>query len=41
MSKQEQRAILAFCNSFRLSRRVTSFDQLSDGKVLLEVMSSM
>jgi hypothetical protein len=37
MSRREQDALLALFNSFRPSRRVTTFDQLSDGKVLLEV----
>jgi protein HOOK3 len=37
MSRREQDALLALFNSFRPSRRVTAFDQLADGKVLLEV----
>lgn len=37
MSRQEKDALLALFNSFRPSRRVTSFEQLSDGKVLMEV----
>ncbi|EJT46863.1 protein-nucleus import-related protein [Trichosporon asahii var. asahii CBS 2479] len=38
MSRQEKDALLALFNSFRPSRRVTSFEQLSDGKVLMEVL---
>ncbi|BEI86835.1 hypothetical protein CcaverHIS002_0701810 [Cutaneotrichosporon cavernicola] len=41
MTRREQDALLALFNSFRPSRRVTTFDQLSDGKVLLEVMHSI
>jgi protein HOOK3 len=37
MSRQEQAALMAWLNSFRPSRRVTAFDQLSDGKTLMEV----
>ena len=37
MAKKEQAALVAFVNSFRLARRVTSFDQLADGKALMEV----
>lgn len=36
-SKKEQAALVAFFNSFNLSKRLTAFDQLGDGKVLLEV----
>jgi hypothetical protein len=37
MSKKEQDALLALLNSFKVSKRITTFDQLSDGKVLMEV----
>ncbi|WOO81281.1 Protein Hook 3 [Vanrija pseudolonga] len=36
--RREQDALLALFNSFRPSRRVVSFEQLADGKVLMEVM---
>ncbi|TXT03988.1 uncharacterized protein COLE_07685 [Cutaneotrichosporon oleaginosum] len=39
MSRREQEALLALFNSFRPSRRVTTFDQLCDGKVLLETLT--
>ncbi|ORX38547.1 protein-nucleus import-related protein [Kockovaella imperatae] len=34
-------ALVAFFNSFKLSRRITTFDQLADGKALMEVMSTV
>jgi len=37
MARREQDALLALFNSFRPSRRVTAFEQLADGKVLMEV----
>jgi hypothetical protein len=37
MSRSEQDALLAYFNTFRLSRRVNTFASLADGKVLLEV----
>jgi hypothetical protein len=37
MSKKEQAALLAFFNSFGLTRRITAFEQLNDGEALLEV----
>ncbi|ORY35634.1 HOOK protein-domain-containing protein [Naematelia encephala] len=41
MSRLEQRALIAYVNSFKLPRRVTAFEQLSDGKALMEVMNSI
>ncbi|KAK4689518.1 hypothetical protein P7C73_g592, partial [Tremellales sp. Uapishka_1] len=41
MSASEQDALMAFFNSFKLSRRITAFEQLADGKALMEVMSTM
>lgn len=35
--RQEQAALLAFVNSFKLSRPARTFDTLSDGRALLEV----
>ena len=40
LSRQEQSALIAFLNSFKLSRRITAFDQLADGKALMEVSCS-
>jgi len=37
MSRPEQVALLAFFNSFKLSKAITAVDQLSDGKLLMEV----
>ena len=36
-SRQEQASLVAFVNSFRTSKRITAFDDLSDGKTLMEV----
>ncbi|KAK8854821.1 hypothetical protein IAR55_003560 [Kwoniella newhampshirensis] len=41
MSRKEQDALVAYFNSFKLSKRMTTFEQLSDGKALMEVMSSI
>ncbi|EIW67281.1 hypothetical protein TREMEDRAFT_64529 [Tremella mesenterica DSM 1558] len=38
-SREEHAALLAFVNSFKLSRPVRTFDALSDGKALMEVMA--
>ena len=37
MSRTEQAALVAFFNAFKLSKPLDSFDQLSDGKALMEV----
>ena len=37
MSDQEQTALKAFCNAFKLSRAIKTFDQLADGRALMEV----
>jgi hypothetical protein len=37
MSKKEQAALVAFFNTFALTKRITAFDQLWDGKTLFEV----
>ena len=37
MSKKEQDALVAFFNTFKLSKRIAAFDQLADGKALMEV----
>ncbi|WVQ81913.1 hypothetical protein IAT38_004040 [Cryptococcus sp. DSM 104549] len=41
MSQEEKDALVAFVGSFKLSKPVTSFEQLSDGKALMEVMSTI
>nr|XP_031860001.1 uncharacterized protein CI109_004608 [Kwoniella shandongensis]KAA5527073.1 hypothetical protein CI109_004608 [Kwoniella shandongensis] len=41
MSRQEQDALVAYLNAFKLSKKITAFEQLSDGKALMEVMSSI
>lgn len=41
MSKSEQDALLAYCNTFKLARRVNTFASLADGKVLMEVRTSL
>lgn len=40
-SKKEQAALIAFFNSFSLSKRITSFDQLNDGKALMEASTGI
>ena len=37
MSRQEQTALVALFSSFKLSKRISAFDQLADGKALMEV----
>ncbi|WVO17785.1 hypothetical protein L204_105483 [Cryptococcus depauperatus] len=41
MSRQEKDALVAYVNSFKLSKPVTDFAQLSDGKSLTEIMSTV
>ncbi|KAI9637475.1 protein-nucleus import-related protein [Dioszegia hungarica] len=41
MSRQEQAALVAWINSFRPSRRITSFDHLADGRAFMELLSSV
>jgi protein HOOK3 len=41
MSRQEQAALVAWVNSFRPAKRVTSFEQLADGRAFSEVLSSV
>ncbi|WWC93739.1 hypothetical protein V866_000575 [Kwoniella sp. B9012] len=41
MSRAEQAALVAYLNTFKLSRPVTAFKDLSDGKALMEVMASI
>ena len=41
MSRTEQAALVAWVNSFRPSKRVTAFEQLSDGRAFAEVLTSM
>ncbi|ODN78817.1 hypothetical protein L202_04366 [Cryptococcus amylolentus CBS 6039] len=39
MSRNDKDALVAFVNLFKLSKRVTDFVQLADGKALMEVMN--
>ncbi|KIR51621.1 hypothetical protein I315_05844 [Cryptococcus gattii Ru294] len=41
MTRQEKDALVAYVNSFKLSKPVTDFAQLADGKALMETMSSV
>ncbi|WWC90743.1 uncharacterized protein L201_005680 [Kwoniella dendrophila CBS 6074] len=41
MSRAEQAALVAYLNTFKLSRPVTTFKDLSDGKALMEVMAAI
>nr|XP_018261439.1 uncharacterized protein I303_05877 [Kwoniella dejecticola CBS 10117]OBR83597.1 hypothetical protein I303_05877 [Kwoniella dejecticola CBS 10117] len=41
MSRAEQAALVAYFNTFKLSRQVTAFKDLSDGKALMEVMATI
>ncbi|KAL0249822.1 hypothetical protein I308_103124 [Cryptococcus tetragattii IND107] len=41
MSRQEKDALVAYVNSFKLSKPVTDFAQLADGKALMETMSAV
>ncbi|WVQ74880.1 hypothetical protein IAR50_004487 [Cryptococcus sp. DSM 104548] len=41
MSRNDKDALVAFVNLFKLSKPVTDFAQLADGKALMEVMSSI
>ncbi|WRT68359.1 uncharacterized protein IL334_005335 [Kwoniella shivajii] len=41
MSRAEQTALLAYLNTFRISKPVTTFKDLSDGKALMEIMASI
>nr|XP_019044643.1 hypothetical protein I302_06556 [Kwoniella bestiolae CBS 10118]OCF23573.1 hypothetical protein I302_06556 [Kwoniella bestiolae CBS 10118] len=41
MSRAEQAALVAYLNTFKLSRQITAFKDLSDGKALMEVMASI
>ncbi|WWC71606.1 uncharacterized protein I206_105564 [Kwoniella pini CBS 10737] len=41
MSRAEQAALVAYFNTFKLSKQVTAFKDLSDGKALMEVLASI